>query len=119
MYSLIQLWDLETDCMLYKMKYLKDITYHSAALSPDSQLLAAASTQSSVKIWDRATGAVPLEVHGDNDVNCVMFSLDGDKLVTAAKVGAGKLFDPFSGAHFRTPDSHETCLISVAVSPDG
>ncbi len=119
MYSSIQLWYLETDRVLHKPKYLEDITYYSVGLSPDGHLLALASPQSSVRIRDRARGAVSLEVHGNNDVNCVVFSLDGQKLATAAEDGAVRFFDPVSGVHLQTLDSHETYLISMAFSPDG
>ena len=101
MYSSIQIWDLETDRMLHKPTYLECIKYHYVALSPDGQLLASALAQSSVRICYLASGAIPLQVHGNNDFNCVILSLDRQKLTTVAENRAVMLSDPVSGAHLQ------------------
>ena len=94
------------------------------ALSPDGLLLASASGDGIVRLWDPATGSTIriLEGHQD-DVNAVAFSRDGRLLASASgqfqKDNTVRLWDPATGATVRTLAGHENSVNTVAFNPDG
>ena len=86
------------------------------AFSPDGLLLATASRDGTVKLWDLATGEVEATLGGDLDgVWAVAFSPDGRLLAVSAGKTV-KLWDVVTGGERVTlhSDGH-----AVAFSPDG
>ncbi|PSN58949.1 hypothetical protein BS50DRAFT_682534 [Corynespora cassiicola Philippines] len=92
---------------------------NSVAFSPDSQRLASASRDNTVKIWDPASGEClkTLESHEDW-VNSVAFSPDSQRLASASRDNTVKIWDPASGKCLETLEGHEGGVNSVAFSPD-
>src|SRR5258708_10883360 len=92
----------------------------SVAFSPDGGLLASASGDHTIKLWDPQTGEQlrTLEGHSDS-VLSVAFSPDGGLLVSASRDDTIKLWDPQTGEHLRTLEGHSHSVESVAFSPDG
>jgi len=57
----------------------------AVAFSQDGQLLASASRDKTVRLWDPATGAAVQTLKGHTDVvNAVVFSRDGQLLASAS-----------------------------------
>jgi WD40 repeat protein len=72
---------------------------NAVAFSPDSQLLASASWDNTVRLWDPSLGAVLSTLEGHNDsVNAVAFSPDGKVLASASEDATVRLWDVSSGA---------------------
>jgi WD40 repeat protein len=71
---------------------------YGKASSPGGKLLASASYDRTVRLWDPATGAVrhTLEGHSDS-VNAVAFSPDGKLLASASYDRTVRLWDPATG----------------------
>ncbi|KIO15512.1 hypothetical protein M407DRAFT_87033, partial [Tulasnella calospora MUT 4182] len=67
----------------------------SVCLSPDGKLLASASVDKTIRLWNTETRALvgePLTGHRD-DVNSVCFSPDGKVLASGSNDGTVRLWD--------------------------
>ncbi|PSN59031.1 hypothetical protein BS50DRAFT_682489 [Corynespora cassiicola Philippines] len=91
----------------------------SVAFSPDSQRLASASRDSTVKIWDPTSGKClqTLESYS-HVVMSVAFSPDSQRLASASWDKTVKIWDSTSGHCLQTLEGHSDWVTSVAFSPD-
>lgn len=95
---------------------------HSIAISRDSRLLASASYDHTVRIWQLPAGTPvgqPLRGH-DSEVSSVTFSPDGHWLATGGWDNTVRIWDVASGQPKGSPlQGHESSVSCVAYSPDG
>jgi WD40 repeat protein len=89
----------------------------SLAFSPDGVLLATASRDHDVRIWDAETGAALRSLEHNSEVRDVSFSPDGRWVVTAAFRAA--LWDPRSAAIVVRLQGHEGPVTAAAFDPSG
>jgi hypothetical protein len=93
-------------------------TVTSVAFSPDSRLLASASRDKTVRLWDAATGALQQTLTGHSDeVNSVDFSPDS-RLLASASSSKIMLWDAATGALQQTLKGQRGVVWTVAFSPD-
>jgi WD40 repeat protein len=91
------------------------------AFRPDGSLLATASGDHTVQLWDTRTGASVRTLIGhDEGVTGVAFSPDGSLLATVSGDLTARLWQVASGTPLRTTRTgHASYVTGVAFSPDG
>jgi len=90
------------------------------AYSPDSRLLATASDDMSVRLWDPGTGKEQFVLRGHVDgISALSFAPDGSFLVTASHDGAVKRWDLAAIRETNILTGNGGWILALAFSPDG
>jgi WD40 repeat protein len=119
--NLLDIWNVSTGKELGRANIMQP---HSIAFSPDGKMLAAASGDSSVYVWDLSLDIVrrPLKGH-ESIVWAVAFSPDGNMLASGGGVDdIGTytiLWDANSRSEIRRLKGHTLPVIRLAFTPDG
>ena len=108
----------------FRVKTLKAHGYEnpvtSVRFSPDSRILASASYDKTMKLWDVNTGKeIKTLTSHTGIVNSVSFSPNGKILASASEDKTVKLWDINSGQEIKTFKGHTMVVYSVSFSPDG
>ncbi len=92
----------------------------SVSYSPDGNILASASADNTVKLWDTHTDKVIKTFNGHtSSVWDVNFSPDGNILASASADKTVKLWDIHTGKVIKTFTGHTGSVWAVTFSPDG
>src|SRR2546421_273917 len=92
----------------------------AVAFSPDGKLLASASNDRTIRLWNTATGAASQTLEGhSNHVNAIAFSPDGKVLASASNDKTVRLWAAGIGTVCQILKGHFDWVNAVAFSPDG
>jgi RNA polymerase sigma factor (sigma-70 family) len=92
---------------------------HAAAFAPDSKLLATASEDRTVRLWDRETCREQNVCQGHTDgVVSLAFSPDGKTVASGGKDGTVRLWDAATGKLRATLEGNDVAW-GLAFAPDG
>jgi WD40 repeat protein len=91
-----------------------------AAFNTDGTLVATASDDGTVSIWDTAFGERSVgPIANDAGVNSVRFMPEGDRIVTASKNGFVRLWQTETGLPDGDPLVHSNGVVGIEIHPDG
>ncbi|MDM9583671.1 hypothetical protein [Nostoc sp. GT001] len=93
---------------------------NGVSFSPDGRMLASASNDKTVKLWDTSTRKEIRTLTGHKEaVNGVSFSPNGKMLASASADNTVKLWDISTGQEIKTLTGHREAVNGVSFSPNG
>ena len=97
-----------------------DSPINSIAFSPHNPLLAGASADSTIPLWNLDTNTLEATLRGHtSNVLSIAFNSDGSLLASGSADGTVRLWNPITETLQATLQGHTSNVLSVAFSPDG
>ncbi|MBU6401528.1 MAG: protein kinase [Verrucomicrobia bacterium] len=111
------LWDVKTGELVRRFT-AHERTY-GGAFSPDGRLIALASTNNLIRVYERESGLERLVLRGHSErVEHVAFNHEGTILVSASNDQTARLWDLRTGTEIGQPLAHKSWVKDASFSPD-
>lgn len=116
-----RVWDTRTGRLVLELAPgSAEQAAHAAAWSPDSQRLATACWDQTVKVWRIGEKDKPLVLEGHKDlITGLTFNADGEKLAMVGKNGSAGIWDAHTGRILLRLPSGKEPFRDLVWSPDG
>jgi WD40 repeat protein/predicted Ser/Thr protein kinase len=111
----VRVWETAPEATL-PVLFGHDSYVYPVAYSPDGRWIASGAWDSTIRLWDAATGEVFAKLPHPGIVRALAFTPDSARLVSGGDFG-GLVWDLSTGIHGQLPAGKP--VLSVAVSPDG
>jgi WD40 repeat protein/serine/threonine protein kinase len=117
----IKVWDTKTFEVIRTIRTPEDELIWCAAVSPDGKLIASSAAGKRVlRIWDVQTGLEAMTLgHHKSDVQCIIFSPDGKRIISGGREGDIKVWDATAGKELMTLHVDPDVVACIAVNSDG
>ena len=93
---------------------------YQVAYSPDGKMLAAATNDTKLRLWDTASGKESRVLQGhETGLHSVAWSPEGKRVASGDFRGVVKLWDTSTGKELASFRAHGEMVRSLAFSPDG
>lgn len=120
----LEIWDIQTGDILCKLIGHTDSVW-SATYSPDGKMIASASFDGTVRIWNALTGheIKSFHFHASDDnygdrISHVAFCSSGERIVMTAYCGEVVIWDFLSGEKVSSWKHKSSIVFGAAISPD-
>ena len=111
-YSGIRLWDVTREVQLNTLTGSKELDVSSLTFSPDGGTLASGCGDSTIHLWNVATGKHVKTLTGYTaNISSLCFSPDGNTLASGYEDGTVLLWDVDSGSDKKTPPDNNPFII--------
>ena len=122
--GILRLWNPAAGDLTRELRghedWIRGVAFNLSALGSDGGgLLASASEDRTVRIWETATGRELHRLAHPAQVHAVAWSPDGTSLASASEDRTVRLWDPRSGREERRGIGHTGSLHGITWSPDG
>ena len=115
----VRIWDADIGELRITIPEHKSTELYSVAFSPDGNTLTCGG-ENEAKWWDLQQGEqINTTFVRQSDVHSIIFSADGNMLVTRDTSNKARLWDVATGRFLGSFRGDETKFSSIAVSPDG
>jgi WD40 repeat protein/predicted Ser/Thr protein kinase len=115
----VRFWETGPEATL-PVLFGHDNYVYPVAYSPDGRWIASGAWDSTIRLWDAATGEVFAKLLHPGIVRALAFTPDGARLVSGGDFGRELLvWDLSTGRQGRLPVGKSVRSVAVAVSPDG
>ena len=116
----VYFYDTGSGRIIRTIKHVISQNVTFVGFSPDGRQIVSGSNDSTIRLWDTATGREIRTFSGHSrQVQSVAFSPDGRQIISGSGDKTVKLWDAATGREIRTFLGHSDFLDSVAFSPDG